>query len=155
MLDKIIGLFERLVVAVEKNATNQEAFIAFQRELADRDCTYVAAPEAVAAPEEKKTTKTKKEKVAEPKKEEPAKPADNEPEVTAPKPTLADVKAAVAGYAKNREGKSAAPKDDARALMAAHADGATSTATVAEQYYEAVIAACAAGWAPAEQEEDL
>jgi phage I-like protein len=149
MLDKIIALFERLVVAVEKNATNQEAFIAFQKELADRDCSYVAAPE------EKKNTKTKKEKVAEPKKEETAKPADNEPEITAPKPTLADVKAAVAGYAKNREGKSANPKDDARALMAAHADGATSTATVAEQYYEAVIAACAAGWAPAEQEEDL
>jgi hypothetical protein len=152
MLDKIIGLFERLVIAVEKNATNQEAFLAFQKELADRDCTYVAAPEAVAAPE----TKTKgKGKAAAAKKEEAAKPADNEPEVTAPKPTLADVKAAVAGYAKNREGKSAAPKDDARALMAAHADGATSTATVAEQYYEAVIAACAAGWAPAAQEEEL
>ena len=147
MLDKIIGLFERLVVAVEKNVEHNAIIAA---SMTEETVQYAAAPET------KEETKTKgKGKAAAAKKEETAKPANNEPEITAPKPTLADVKAAVAGYAKNREGKSAAPKDDARALMAAHADGATSTATVAEQYYEAVIAACAAGWAPAEQEEDL
>jgi hypothetical protein len=146
MLDKIIGLFERLVVAVEKNAEHNALIAASMTETTQ----YAAAPET----KEEKTTRGKG-KAAAAKKEEAAKPTDNEPEITAPKPTLADLKAAAAGYAKNREGKSANPKDDARALMAAHADGATSTATVAEQYYEAVIAACAAGWAPAEQEEDL
>ena len=149
MLEKVICLFERLVVAQEKIAENQAAYLEFQKEIGT---TYVAAdPQPNEAPkteEKPKATRGKKEKATEPveapkaeepKKEEPAKP----------KLTLADVKAAVAGYAEARmKGGSADPKGDARALMAHHGGGAKKTDEIAEEYWEGVVEACKSGWEP-------
>jgi hypothetical protein len=147
MLEKVICLFERLVVAQEKIAENQAAYLEFQKENMVEN-VYVAAPEAPKTEEKPKATRAKKEKATEPveapkaeepKKEKPAKP----------KLTLADVKAAVAGYAEARmKGGSADPKGDARALMAHHGGGAKKTDEIAEEYWEGVVEACKSGWEP-------
>jgi hypothetical protein len=142
MLEKVICLFERLVVAQEKIAENQAAYLEFQKGTID------TTPEEPAKEEKPKSTRAKKEKATEPveapkaeepKKEKPAKP----------KLTLADVKAAVAGYAEARmKGGSADPKGDARALMAHHGGGAKKTDEIAEEYWEGVVEACKSGWEP-------
>lgn len=143
MFEKIIALFERLVVAHEKLAESQEAIL---RVVDARD------PQPVEEPKTEKKTRGKK---AEPK-PEPAK----EPEVVeetkpapAPKLTLADVKMAVAGYADARlKGGAADPKNEARALMAHHGGGAKKTDEIAEEYWQAVVDACTSGWTPVEEE---
>lgn len=142
MLEKVICLFERLVVAQEKIAENQAAYLEFQKENMVEN-VYVTAPEAPQAePEKPKATRAKKEKQEAPKVEE-TKPAPK------PKLTLADVKAAVAGYAEARmKGGSADPKGDARALMAHHGGGAKKTDEIAEEYWEGVVEACKSGWEP-------
>lgn len=141
MLEKVICLFERLVVAQEKIAENQAAYLEFQKENMVEN-VYVAAPEAPKTEEKPKATRAKKEKQEAPKVEE-TKPAPK------PKLTLADVKAAVAGYAEARmKGGSADPKGDARALMAHHGGGAKKTDEIAEEYWEGVVEACKSGWEP-------
>lgn len=132
MLEKVICLFERLVVAQEKIAENQAAYLEFQKENMVEN-VYVAAPEAPKTEEKPKATRAKKE----------------EPKPEPVKLTLADVKAAVAGYAEARmKGGSADPKGDARALMAHHGGGAKKTDEIAEEYWEGVVEACKSGWEP-------
>ena len=142
MLEKVIGLFERLVIAMETQAVNQAAYLEFQKEMG---ATYVAAdpqPEAPKAEIEKpKTTRAKKEK--------PAEPEAPKVEETKPKLTLADVKIAVGEYAKARlDSGSPSPKEDARALMAHFAAGATKTDLIEEPYWQDVVDACKSGWEP-------
>ena len=134
MFDTLIALFERLVVAHEKLAASQEAILRV---------TDVRDPNPEAAKAEPKTKATKAEKKAEPK------------PVEKPKPALADVKKAVAGYAALRlEGGSATPKDDARALMAHHGAGATKTDDIPEDNWQDVIDACTSGWEPIPAKEE-
>lgn len=136
MFDTLIALFERLVVAHEKLAASQEAIL---RVTDVRD----PKPEAAKAEPKTKATKTKAEKKDEPK------------PVEKPKPALADVKKAVAGYAAMRlEGGSATPKDDARALMAHHGAGATKTDDIPEDNWQDVIEACTSGWEPIPAKEE-
>lgn len=142
MLEKVICLFERLVVAQEKIAENQAAYLEFQKGTIDttpEEPTKEEKPKATRAKKEKATEPVEAPKAEEPKKEKPAKP----------KLTLADVKAAVAGYAEARmKGGSADPKGDARALMAHHGGGAKKTDEIAEEYWEGVVEACKSGWEP-------
>ena len=134
MFDTLIALFERLVVAHEKLAASQEAILRV---------TDVRDPKPEDAKAETKATKPKAEKKAEPK------------PVEKPKPALADVKKAVAGYAALRlEGGSATPKDDARALMAHHGAGATKTDDITEDNWQDVIDACTTGWEPIPAKEE-
>lgn len=145
MLEKVICLFERLVVAQEKIAENQAAYLEFQKENMVEN-VYVAAPEAPKTEEKPKATRGKKEKAPE---LEAPKVKETKPEPVKPKLTLADVKAAVAGYAEARmKGGSADPKGDARALMAHHGGGAKKTDEIAEEYWEGVVEACKSGWEP-------
>ena len=144
MFDQIIALFERLVIAHEKLAASQEAILRVT------DVRVVEDPAPTAEPEKPKSTRAKKEKATEPveapKAEEPKK---EEPKPEPVKLTLADVKAAVAGYAEARmKGGSADPKGDARALMAHHGGGAKKTDEIAEEYWQDVVDACTAGWEP-------
>ena len=137
MFDTLIALFERLVVAHEKLAASQEAILRVT------DVRVVEDPKPEAAKAETKATKPKAEKKAEPK------------PVEKPKPTLVDVKKAVAGYAALRlEGGSATPKDDARALMAHHGAGATKTDDIPEDNWQDVIDACTSGWEPIPAKEE-
>lgn len=142
MLEKVICLFERLVVAQEKIAENQAAYLEFQKGTIDttpEEPTKEEKPKSTRAKKEKATEPVEAPKAEEPKKKEPAKP----------KLTLADVKAAVAGYAEARmKGGSADPKGDARALMAHHGGGAKKTDEIAEEYWEGVVEACKSGWEP-------
>lgn len=143
MFDTLIALFERLVIAHEKVAGNQEIFLEFQRELADRGTTYIAAdPQPTAAEPEK----PKAEPKGKGKKKEEA-PAPEAPKATLA--TLADVKMAVSQYADSRlKGGSPQPKEDARALMAHFGQGATKTDLIPEEAWQEVIDACASGWEP-------
>ena len=144
MLEKVIGLFERLVVAHEKLAASQEAILNVG------NAQVEVPPAPTAEPEKPKATRAKKEKAADPvetpKAEEPKK---EEPKPEPVKLTLADVKAAVASYAENRmKGGSPQPKEDARALMAHHGGGAKKTDEIAEEYWADVVGACKSGWEP-------
>jgi outer membrane biosynthesis protein TonB len=144
MFDQIIALFERLVIAHEKLAASQEAILRVT------DVRVVEDPAPATEPEKPKTTRAKKEKAQEPveapKAEEPKK---EEPKPEPVKLTLADVKAAVAGYAEARmKGGSADPKGDARQLMAHHGGGAKKTDEIAEEYWADVVGACKSGWEP-------
>ena len=151
MLEKVIGLFERLVVAVEKNAEHNAIIAASMSQEA-----IVAAP-----PEKPKATrngskKTEPEAKVEAPKAEPEAPKQEAPKVEAPKIALVDVKKAVSEYAAARMAAgSSDPKSEARALMAQHADGATKTDDIKEIYFAGVINACQTGWVPAAAEEDL
>ena len=140
MLEKFLTLFERMVVAMETQAANQAAYLEFQK---DNMFVYSAAdPQPVETPkteEKPKATRTKKAD----------KPAEEPKPVEKPKATLADVKAAVSGYADGRlKGGSADPKGDARALMAHFGQGATKTDLIPEEAWQEVIDACASGWEP-------
>lgn len=144
MFDQIIALFERLVIAHEKLAASQEAILRVT------DVRVVEDQAPAAESEKPKATRAKKEKAPEPveapKAEEPKK---EEPKPEPVKLTLADVKAAVAGYAEARmKGGSPQPKEDARALMAHHGGGAKKTDEIAEEYWADVVGACKSGWEP-------
>ena len=145
MSEKVIGLFERLVIAHEKLAASQEAILRVT------DVRIVEDPQTSAAePEKPKATRAKKEKAPEPveapKAEEPKK---EEPKPEPVKLTLADVKAAVAGYAEARmKGGSPQPKEDARALMAHFGQGASKTDLIPEEAWADVVGACKSGWEP-------
>lgn len=142
MLEKVIGLFERLVVAVEKNAEHNAIIAA---SMSNPEAFVAAPPKA-----EEKPKATRNSKKAEP--EAPK----QEPKVEAPKIALVDVKKAVSEYAAARMAAgSSDPKGDARALMAQHADGAAKTDDIKEIYFAGVINACQTGWVPAAAEEDL
>ena len=142
MLEKVIGLFERLVVAHEKLAASQEAILRVT------DVRVVEDPAPATEHEKPKATRAKKEKATEPV-ETPKAEAPKKEEPAKPKLTLVDVKAAVAGYAEARmKGGSADPKGDARALMAHHGGGAKKTDEIAEEYWEGVVEACKSGWEP-------
>lgn len=142
MLEKVIGLFERLVVAHEKLAASQEAILRVT------DVRFEEDPAPAAEHEKPKATRAKKEKATEPV-ETPKAEAPKKEEPAKPKATLADVKAAVAGYAEARmKGGSPQPKEDARALMAHHGGGAKKTDEIAEEYWEGVVEACNSGWEP-------
>ena len=137
MFDQIIALFERLVIAHEKLAASQEAILRVT------DVRIVDDPKPETTEEKPKATRAKKEKPVEAPKVEETKPAPK------PKLTLSDVKAAVAGYASARmEAGSAAPKNDARALMAHFGGGAAKTDAISEEYWQDVIDACNSGWEP-------
>ena len=148
MFETLISLFERLVIAHEKLAASQEAILRVT------DVRVVEDPAPVAEHEKPKATRAKKEKAPEPveapkaeepKKEEPAKP----------KLTLADVKAAVAGYAEARmKGGSPQPKEDARALMAHFGQGASKTDLIPEEAWADVVDACKSGWEPLPAKEE-
>ena len=143
MFDQIIALFERLVIAHEKLAASQEAILRVT------DVRVVEDPAPAAEPEKPKATRAKKEKAPEPEVTKAEEPKKEEPKPEPVKLTLADVKAAVAGYAENRmKGGSADPKGDARALMAHHGGGAKKTDEIAEEYWEGVVEACKSGWEP-------
>ena len=150
MLEKVIGLFERLVVAVEKNAEHN-AIIAASMSNPE---AFVAAPPK--AEEKPKATRNSKKAEPEAPKQEPEAPKQEAPKVEAPKIALVDVKKAVSEYAAARMAAgSSDPKGDARALMAQHADGATKTDDIKEIYFSGIINACQTGWVPAAAEEDL
>ena len=146
MLEKFITLFERMVIAMETQAANQASYLEFQKELADRETTYVAAgPQPTAAEPEK----PKAEPKGKGKKKEEAPKAEAPKPVEKPKATLADVKLAVSQYADSRlKGGSADPKGDARALMAHFGQGAAKTDLIPEECWQDVIDACTAGWEP-------
>ena len=141
MLEKVIGLFERLVVAHEKLAASQEAILRVT------DVRVVEDPAPAAESEKPKATRAKKEKAP-----EPEAPKAEEPKKEEPKPvklTLADVKVAVAGYAEARmKGGSPQPKEDARALMAHFGQGASKTDLIPEEAWADVVEACKSGWEP-------
>ena len=148
MFETLISLFERLVIAHEKLAASQEAILNVGVDLGKPGADHSPAAE----PEKPKATRAKKEKATEPvetpKAEEPKK-EEPKPEPAKPKLTLADVKAAVAGYAEARmKGGSPQPKEDARALMAHFGQGAAKTDLIPEECWQDVIDACTSGWAP-------
>ena len=149
MLEKVIGLFERLVIAHEKLAASQEAILRVT------DVRIVEDPKPETTEEKPKATRAKK---AEPKQEPEAPKAQEPPKVEEPKKpkaTLADVKAAVAKYADTRlQGGSTDPKGDARALMAHFGQGAAKTDLIPEECWQDVIDACTSGWEPLPAKEE-